>query len=76
MSIGARLDEFAGGLKKKETYQEPRDEILGLLIETFREGVVERLDLLPGEVFGKPVEGESTGDHLVQYASKRPEIRT
>lgn len=75
MSIGDRLDEL-GRSQKKETYQEPRDEILGLLIETFGKGVVERLDLLPGEVFGEPVKGEPTGDHLVQYASKRPEIRT
>lgn len=52
----------------KKPYEDLRDEVLGLFVKAVREGVVERLDLLPGKVLGEPVECKPAGDHLVEDA--------
>ena len=49
-------------------------EILRLFIEAIGEGIIQRFNLLPCEVFGQTVECESTSNRLVYDTPKGPQI--
>lgn len=65
------------GLTREQKEQETTDqefayEILGVFVEAFGKRIIEGLDLLPREVFGQSLEGESARDHLEDNTAERP----
>jgi hypothetical protein len=55
-------------------HQQFLNQILGLNIKAFREGIFKLLDLLPGEKVRETLESKPASDHLVYYTAKSPEI--
>jgi len=66
--VNSRIEGFQAGM----TNQKFAYEILGVFVEAFRKRIIQGLDLLPREVLGQSLEGESARDHLEDDAAKRP----
>lgn len=56
-------------VRREETYKELLNKVLSLLVESFREVILQFLDFLPSHIVGGTLESKATSNHLVQYAS-------
>lgn len=57
-----------------KTHQQALDKVASLRVKAVRERVLERLDLLEGQVLGLAAKRRGAGDELVEDAAERPEV--